>query len=408
MYNNHERHEADQNDRNIEVSIIIPSFNKYPLNLFTLYSLELQTIDPSKLEVILIDDGSTDQTSKSLQNYNPPYHFYHIRNQQNKGRSAVRNIGIKAARGNILIFLDAEMITEPDFVMNHLKYHQDKNNVVATGFMHSKPVYTCAFPDFSSKTMNRIAALSNNKLKQNVKEPYPLIRLKDISSGAYKKFALKTFPWFRNIISNYNANLEGFEFPWMAFITGNVSIRKQLVEQAGYFDEDFVNYGYEDWELGYRLSKLGAKFMIGRDLGAYHQEHPVSENKWKEAVGNYGLFTIKHFEVETLILSLELSHFVDLIGVNDILKEYKLLIKTEPQKFADFQERFMAILETINLFLHSDIRPLNILGATGFGTEHVKALSEDIISLKHLGVYRSLVNFLESLMHSKSAIAGVE
>jgi cellulose synthase/poly-beta-1,6-N-acetylglucosamine synthase-like glycosyltransferase len=69
----------------IEVSIIIPSYNKYPLNLLTLYSLEKQNFDFSKMEVLLIDDASEDQTSELLENYQPPYHFNYIRCKQNNG-----------------------------------------------------------------------------------------------------------------------------------------------------------------------------------------------------------------------------------------------------------------------------------------------------------------------------------
>ncbi len=67
------------------------------------------------MEVIFIDDASTDQTQEELRNYQPPFHFKYIRNEQNLGRAKVRNLGIKSSRGKILIFLDAEMICEPDF-----------------------------------------------------------------------------------------------------------------------------------------------------------------------------------------------------------------------------------------------------------------------------------------------------
>ncbi|MBT2699821.1 glycosyltransferase [Bacillus sp. ISL-40] len=171
-------------NQDIEVSIIIPSLNKYPLNLFTLLSLEHQTFNPSKMEVIFIDDASTDQTEEKLKDYSPPYHFKYIRNKKNLGRSQVRNLGIRSARGNILIFLDAEMITESDFVEKHYKYHQSKNNLILSGAMHSKVIYSCIFPEFTRKEINKISTLTKNNQKvysriQNFKypckEPYPLL-----------------------------------------------------------------------------------------------------------------------------------------------------------------------------------------------------------------------------------------
>jgi glycosyltransferase involved in cell wall biosynthesis len=401
---NYQMQPITKNDnQDIEVSIVMPSFNKYPLNLLTLYSIERQTFDPSKMEVIFIDDASTDQTEKSLKDYNPPFHFNYIRSKTTLGRSKVRNLGIKASRGTILIFLDAEMITEPDFVENHLQYHQSKQNVIVTGVMHSQAIYTCVFPEFDTKIRNRISKLTKSSLKQNFKEPYPLINKTDISTNAFKSLVVKTYPWFQALTKNFGEDLEGFEFPWMAFLTGNVSIRKQFIEQAGLFDEEFINYGYEDWELGYRLYKMDAKFVIGNDLGTYHQEHPVGESKWMEAIGSYGLFTVKHYDVETLILSLELALLVDVLGMNNILREYKLLVKTYPERFQAFQERFLAILETIILFLNVDIRHFNILGATGFGSKQIKEFSADISDIKKLQKYSNLTSLLEKVMNSKDS-----
>jgi GT2 family glycosyltransferase len=394
-------------NQDIEVSIIIPSFNKYPLNLFTLYSLEQQTYNPKKMEVIFINDSSTDQTEQSLKDYHPPFHFKYIRSTKNLGRSKVRNTGIKAAKGSILIFLDAEMMTKPDFVENHLKYHQSKENVIATGVMNSQAIYTCVFPNFNKKILDRIANLTNKRITQNDKEVTPLIDKSDIFNQSYKNLVYKTYPWFQQIIKNFGSDLKGFEFPWMAFLTGNVSIRKDLIEKAGCFDEEFVNYGYEDWELGYRLHKMGAAFIVAEDLGTYHQEHPVAEGKWKEAVGNYGLFTFKHYDVETLFLGLELALIVDLVEMSEILREYKHLVKTYPQGFKSFHHRFMAILETIYLFLHVDIRHINILGASGFGSEQIMELSKDISNIKQLKNYSHLTDLLEKIMN-KSVKNAVE
>ncbi len=94
----------------IDVSIIIPTYNKFPLNLLTLYSLENQTYDSSKFEVILVDDGSTDSTLSIADNYLFPFHFKYIRVPQNIGRPAARNTGIRAAKGRWIIFLDAEIL----------------------------------------------------------------------------------------------------------------------------------------------------------------------------------------------------------------------------------------------------------------------------------------------------------
>jgi GT2 family glycosyltransferase len=404
-----ETHTQVEKKLEIEVSIVIPSLNKYPLNLLSLYSLEHQTFNPSKMEVIFIDDASTDQTEEKLKSYSPSYHFKYIRNKKNLGRAKVRNLGIRSARGSILIFLDAEMITEPDFVEKHYKFHQSKNNLILSGAMHSKVIYSCIFPEFTQEEINKISTLTmKNEMiysriqdfKYPSEEPYPLLEKSDIVKKVFKDLGVEVYPWFQSITRNFSADLEGFAFPWMAFLTGNVSIRKEFLIQAGMFDEDFIQYGYEDWELGYRLYKMGAKYTVRNDLTTYHQQHPVGESKWNEAINNLGLFTLKHHDIDVLILGLELSGLADVITMNRVLSEYKLLVQSYPEQFQKFEEKFIHILETIILMLQIDIRHINILGAAGFGSDDRKKLQEDINSIKGLKLFTNLTNLLEKVMNT--------
>ncbi|MCL6570409.1 MAG: glycosyltransferase [Bacillus sp. (in: Bacteria)] len=400
---------SSHQNQDIEVSIIIPSHNRYPLNLLTLHSLEQQTFNLSKMEVIFINDASTDQTEENLNEYSPPYHLNYIHSQEKLGRARVRNLGVRSAKGSLLIFLDAEMITEPNFVENHYKYHQSKDNVILSGVMHSNAIYSCIFPEFSELKVNKIASLTKknqvlnsrfNDFKYPCKEPFLLIEKCDITKKAFMDLAVNANPWFKLITRDFDADLEGFAFPWMAFLTGNVSLRKEFIEQAGLFDEDFFHYGYEDWELGYRLYKMGAKYIVSNEVITYHQEHPVGDSKWQEAIGNFGLFTVKHQDVDVLILGLELSRLVDLLTMSKVLNEYKLLVQSNPVRFQKFQENFITILETIVLLLNVDIRHINILGAAGFGTNDRKELHEEINHIKSQNKFTNLTYFLEKVIKS--------
>ncbi|MEH7009198.1 glycosyltransferase, partial [Neobacillus niacini] len=393
------------NDQNIEVSVIIPSYNRYPLNLFSLYALENQTFPLSKMEVIFIDDASTDETEKRLKNYKPPYHFKYIRNMQNLGRSKVRNLGIQSSRGKILIFLDAEMISEPDFVKNHYEFHQSNQNAILSGVMHSKNVITYIFPETSKTTLTVLNTKSNTTVSKVLKNyqqsnhsPYPLLNKTDISNQTYKDLTVKTNGWFNVITQNFGEELKGFQFPWMAFLTGNVSFTRELIKNSGMFDEDFIKYGYEDWELGYRLYKKGAKFFVKDNLVTYHQEHPIGESKWKEAIENYNLFITKHPDVEVLILGIELARMTDLLTMNKMMQEYNQLVKKGT--FRSFQTKFISILEAIALLLRVDIRHFNVLGAGGFGTTQKKELEKDIKALEKLKIYPTLTKFLNKIINS--------
>ncbi|SCY32206.1 glycosyltransferase family 2 protein [Alkaliphilus peptidifermentans] len=395
-------------DPNIEVSVIIPSFNRYPLNLITLYSFENQTFDFKKMEVIFIDDASVDDTYKIISKYKPPYHFSYVKCTKNFGRGKARNIGINLARGKIIIFLDAEMIVEEDFVMNHYLKHKEKNNLVLTGALHLKSVYTCIFPEFDMKQFSLMKILFKNdkelyiRLNNFIKnleisqekenKNFVLFNRKEILQRKYKILITEDSYFTKELLELYGKD---FNFPWMAFLTGNVSIKKDLILKLGGFDIDFEGYGYEDWELGYRLYLNGAEFVADESVAGYHQEHPIPENKWNNAVNNYYLFTEKHPSIDVLILSLELARIVDLKTMNSILGEYKHLKNKYSNEFTSFQESFSKILKTTAILLKYDIRHKFLIEASGISKQEKEKLLSDIKAMKRMGEFKQLVKLFE-------------
>ncbi len=391
----------------IEVSIIIPSYNKYPLNLFTLYSLEKQHFDLSKVEVFLIDDASTDQTYETLENYKAPYNFYYIRCNSNNGRAKVRNIGIQHARGKVIIFLDAEMYVEPSFIQNHYQYHQQKNNLIVTGAMSYHALYSCVFPSFQPEQVQEVKEMIKDDPKLSLRfleyqnslsAPFPLLENKDFDDKSYKMLSFEKSSWFSFILEQYGPNLDGFSFPWMAFLTGNVSLRKALLDKVGGFDEDFVGYGYEDWELGYRLYEAGAEYLASEHVVSYHQEHPVSSDNWQEAIDNFHLFLTKHPDIDVLFLGIELSQILNLNEMNEVLIEYKNFLENDLQDFLLFNKMFIKILVTITLLLKIDVRHKNIMGAVGFTKKQRDDLFSELMKLENLNRYNKLTKLTKKII----------
>ncbi len=396
-----------EDENKIKVSLIIPSYNKYPVNLMTLYSLENQTFDSSKMEVILIDDASTDDTPTIPENNNFSFHFKYIRKEENQGRAKARNAGILAAQGELIIFLDAEMLADSKLVENHWLHHQEEENLIITGAMYYKAVYSFIFPEFNRKQMRDIQNLTKrmkrfskrlNIYKSHKEDdaPFKLITRKDIQQQAYKNLVIKKSFFADEIVKHFGNGLEGFQFPWMAFLTGNVSLRKDLLDKAGLFDEQFVGYGYEDWELGYRLYKSGGIFRASDNITSYHQEHPISFNKWHEATNNYFLFTQLHPEIDVLILGLEMAKIIDLLTMHETLKEYKLLEQAYPNQFSSFKDDFHSLLQTVALLLKLDLKHKGILNATGI--EISKKTQREINEMEQLGNYNNLVTVFEKLV----------
>ncbi len=95
------------------ISIIIPTYNEEKLIGRCLASLQKQLIDSrDELEVIVIDDGSTDSTIDKIKHFN----FVKLLHQSHLGTALARNQGAKLAKGEILVFVDADMEFDERFI----------------------------------------------------------------------------------------------------------------------------------------------------------------------------------------------------------------------------------------------------------------------------------------------------
>ena len=115
----------------MKVSVVIPTYNGAHKILNVLRSLEKQTVKPD--EVLVVIDGSTDDTAAllSIQKYNFP--DFRIIEQENGGRAKVRNRGAHEASGDLLIFLDDDMIASSECVSCHIYHHKHHEQSILTG-----------------------------------------------------------------------------------------------------------------------------------------------------------------------------------------------------------------------------------------------------------------------------------
>ncbi len=203
------------------LSIVIPTYNRQPILEKCIQALENQVIDDPQLitgyEIIVVDDGSTDNTISWLREQS----FPHLRwfQQDHQGPATARNLGVNKAKGDIIVFIDSDLIVTENFLQAHgnrLKFSSDR-----------------AF------TYGRVINTAN--LENPTSEPYKLTDF----SAAY-------------------------------FATGNVAIHRQWLEKAGLFDPQFQLYGWEDLELGVRLKKFGLKLIKCPDAVGYHWHPPFS------------------------------------------------------------------------------------------------------------------------------------
>jgi len=102
---------AQDNARNPEISVIIPTYQHAREIGLCLKSILAQTF--GDFEIIVVNDGSTDDTIETLK---PFMGRIKLINQENRGGNAARNRGFREAKGRFLLFCDADIIMRPDFL----------------------------------------------------------------------------------------------------------------------------------------------------------------------------------------------------------------------------------------------------------------------------------------------------
>ena len=215
------------------VSIIIPAYNARAYICEAVDSAIAQTY-PQK-EVIVVDDGSTDDTVQSLKSYidaQKIIYFY----QENKGLSAARNAGIRAAKGEFIAFLDADDIFLPEKLARQVAYLEAHP---ACGVCY------CALAHFSEEAPEKMLKLQYHYYSGD-----------------------EVFP--RLLHANFINPLA-------------VVARKSELDRVGLFDETYRRS--EDWEYWVRLARQGVRFEYLSDVLANYRIRKTSMSyDWKSEI----------------------------------------------------------------------------------------------------------------------------
>lgn len=150
---------SNTNNEHIDLSIVIPVYNAELYISDCLESLINQKTQ-YKYEVILINDGSTDDTQSILNKYSI-YPFFKIFNQKNGGISVARNIGLKHAQGNYIGFIDNDDWVSPLYIETLLDIAYKKNaDIVKCGFIEkgckSEKIFTDQYSEYNNGLRNDI------------------------------------------------------------------------------------------------------------------------------------------------------------------------------------------------------------------------------------------------------------
>lgn len=204
-------------------SVVIPTYNRLPILEKCLIALEhQQVVGFDSYEVVVVDDGSSDGTPAWLRDHTSLFPHVRLIEQEHGGPAEGRNRGVLEARGDLIVFIDSDLVVTDSFLMSHIKtLRRSWDNLGhRLSFTYGAVINTANFESPTS-------------------EPH---KLRDLS--------------------------------WAYFATGNVAIDRDVLERAGLFDTSFRLYGWEDLELGERLRQMGVELVRCPQAVGYHW-HPA-------------------------------------------------------------------------------------------------------------------------------------
>jgi glycosyltransferase involved in cell wall biosynthesis len=308
-------------------SVVIPTFNRARRLELTLASFVGQT--DRRHEVVVVDDGSTDDTPEVLARYAGRIRLKVVR-QANGGRSAARNAGVREAAGAVLIFCDDDRIAVPGFVADHLSGFPDGDEPrVVLGRQHA--VVSRLEPDLAVSPEELAAVLDRRpELAREARQGdgaliHPNMVLEDFAA-TMRDFGV-TEPFWRDfiqpVVDVYGDGLEGFEIPWTIGVTGNLSVPRRRVLDVGAFDESFKGWGLEDTDLCLRLHAAGARFRLHSGACNYHQVHERPEERLDDWCRSLVYFLDKHDALEVWAFVCGLFERRSLGAISELIRQHR-------------------------------------------------------------------------------------
>lgn len=226
----------------LRASIVMPTYNRRDILLQTLRSLEHQSVDPGRYEVIVGVDGSTDGTVEALAQLRPPYSLRWVVFPENRGASAAANAAVRLARNEVVIITGDDQVAGPGMVAAHLEAHHRHGDVLVQGEYPLAPGFD---RHGASLAYERERKASMSSVARNGSSSWPI---------------------------------------W----AGNLSLRRETLLGIGGFDEKtFRYYGGEDTDLGLRIAALGIPFVYEPRAFSHHL-HVVSPKRFGQQAFSAG------------------------------------------------------------------------------------------------------------------------
>lgn len=270
-----------------EISVVIPTYNRLNTLSLVLPTLLAQDLPAEQYELLVCDSNSNDGTEQFLRDVGALHPNVRYLPGAYTGRAAARNAGIDRARGEIVLFNDADIFASPDLLSVHLSRHLQRAGIAVVGLE---------------------------------------VQARDYEEYEYKR----DHPQARGHLHPPSRK----RLPWLYFLTGNASVRRTDLLRAGCFDESFTGYGHEDLELGYRLQRLGIEICYEPRAVNYHCQD-VSHDDQKEKMRLAGRSTARFYRKHpSFDVMLNLGMTPVSLGLHSLLTRFPTLLASIDRRSA--------------------------------------------------------------------------
>ncbi|MEU4744385.1 glycosyltransferase [Actinosynnema sp. NPDC023658] len=282
----------------LRCTVIVPTYNRMRLLEFTLDSLVRQDLPRDGFEVLVVDDGSSDDTAAVVRRFEDRLDLrYFFQPDEGYQLSRARNVGLRHAGGDICVFVDSGVLLHSGSLTAHVAAHDASEEPLAlNGYVY------CFNLDNADAQLIREA-----------------VDVDDVDSTIASLARSGSWPDVREpFYARHSDDFSHLPAPWLMYWTCHASARTEQVRSVGMYDEAFQQWGGEDIELAYRLHRDGARFAVTRAATSIHYPHEKDhEDNTRSARDSYRYIAEKHGTPITRLLTevppLRFSAFNDVI-----------------------------------------------------------------------------------------------
>lgn len=205
------------------ISVIIPTYNNGPVLAEALRALQRQTLDQDEMDLVIVDDGSTDGTASIAAEFSGQLKHRYIWHQ-NLGAAAARNHGASVAKSELLLFLDSDVVSDRTLVHEHIQCHGQHDRALIIGPTRSVPAGSGGL--FFDVMGESLFSCDLGDLPRSVT--------------------------FQQVLSR------------------NLSLHRTAFLEIGGFDEGFPRSGFEDIDFAYRAALLQYQLVYSPGASGVH------------------------------------------------------------------------------------------------------------------------------------------